>query len=70
MKPWVTKKIMEYLGEEESTLINYICKKLLEHATPENTEAALLLVLEEEASDFMIRMWRMLIYNVLVARGS
>lgn len=66
MRPWVTKKIVEYLGEEEIALIDYICEKLEEGANPENMEEQLRLVLEEEALDFMIRMWRMLIYNVLV----
>lgn len=67
MKPWVTKKITEYLGEEELTLINYICKKLSEHVTPDDMEGQLKLVLEDEAADFMVRMWRMLIYSQLTA---
>jgi hypothetical protein len=66
MKTWVKKKIIEYLGEEESTLIDYICKKLSEHTAPDILLELLLLVLEDEASDFVIRMWRMLIYNILM----
>eukprot|EP01127_Copromyxa_protea_P012037 TRINITY_DN309_c1_g1_i1.p1 TRINITY_DN309_c1_g1~~TRINITY_DN309_c1_g1_i1.p1 ORF type:complete len:283 (+),score=109.24 TRINITY_DN309_c1_g1_i1:1069-1917(+) len=67
MKPWITAKITEFLGEEEPTLVNYICKKLSEHAPPEETEKQLNLVLEDDAVDFMIKMWRRLIYHVLVA---
>jgi len=66
MKTWVKKKIIEYLGEEETTLIEYICKKLSEHTAPDILLELLLLVLEDEASDFVIRMWRMLIYNILM----
>jgi len=66
MKIWVQKKIVEYLGEEEMTLIEYICKKLKEHTPPDQILELLSLVLEEEASDFVIRMWRMLIYNILM----
>jgi RNA-binding protein 25 len=66
MKAWVKKKIIEYLGEEETTLIDYICKKLNEHTAPDTLLELLLLVLEDEASDFVIRMWRMLIYNILM----
>jgi RNA-binding protein 25 len=66
MKAWVKKKIIEYLGEEEATLIDYICKKLNEHTAPDILLELLLLVLEDEASDFVIRMWRMLIYNILM----
>ena len=66
MKQWVTTKITEYLGEEEPALINYICKKLSEHSDPHDIESQLRSVLEDEAVDFMIRLWRMLIYNILI----
>jgi RNA-binding protein 25 len=66
MNGWVKKKIVEYLGEEEQSLINYICKKLTEHTPPDLLLENLLQVLEDEASDFVIRMWRMLIYNILM----
>jgi RNA-binding protein 25 len=66
MNGWVKKKIVEYLGEEEQSLINYICKKLNEHTPPDLLLDSLLQVLEDEASDFVIRMWRMLIYNILM----
>jgi hypothetical protein len=66
MNGWVKKKIVEYLGEEEQSLINYICKKLGEHTPPDQLLESLLQVLEDEASDFVIRMWRMLIYNILM----
>jgi len=70
MRPWVKKKIIEYLGEEEQTLIDYICKKLTEHTPPDQLLELLLLVLEDEASDFVIRMWRMLIYNILMIQNE
>lgn len=66
MRPWVKKKIMEFLGEEEETLIDYICKKLTEHVSPEELLSLLAYVLEDEAIDFVIRLWRMLIYNLLM----
>lgn len=82
MKIWVKKKIIDYLGEEEQSLINYICKKLNEHTPPDlllgivilqfslinffNETGSLVQVLEDEASDFVIKLWRMLIYNILM----
>lgn len=66
MRPWVKKKIMEFLGEEEATLIDYICKKLTENVSPEELLSLLAYVLEDEAIDFVIRLWRMLIYNLLM----
>lgn len=34
IKPWVDKKIVEYLGEPEATLSKFICEQLLEHKPP------------------------------------
>jgi RNA-binding protein 25 len=28
IKPWVNKKIIEYIGEEEQTLVEFICQKV------------------------------------------
>jgi len=67
LRPWVSKKITEYLGEEEPTLIEYVCKKLHEHSPPQDIIAQLQHVLEEEASTFVIKMWRMLIYVMLMS---
>lgn len=36
IKPWVNKKIVEYIGEEEPTLSDFICQKVMEHSTPTN----------------------------------
>jgi hypothetical protein len=32
MRPWVSKKIADYLGEEEPMLIKYVLEMLGEHA--------------------------------------
>ena len=28
IKPWINKKIIEYIGEEEQSLVEYICQKV------------------------------------------
>ena len=28
IKPWINKKIIEYIGEEEQSLVDYICQKV------------------------------------------
>ncbi len=35
IKPWVNKKIVEYIGEEEPTLTEFICQKVMAHSKPE-----------------------------------
>ena len=34
IRPWVNKKIVEYIGDEEPTLSNFICEKVMAHSTP------------------------------------
>lgn len=35
MRPWIVKKIIEYLGEEEKTLTEFILTKLEQRALPQ-----------------------------------
>ena len=35
IKPWVNKKIVEYIGEEEPTLTEFICQKVMAHSKPD-----------------------------------
>eukprot|EP00026_Physarum_polycephalum_P003786 Phypoly_transcript_03800.p1 GENE.Phypoly_transcript_03800~~Phypoly_transcript_03800.p1 ORF type:complete len:653 (+),score=171.43 Phypoly_transcript_03800:39-1961(+) len=70
MKPWVTKKIMEYLGEEEKTLIDFIMSKISAHISPAEILQQLTLVLDEEADIFVVKMWRMLVYEMYTASSK
>lgn len=36
IKPWINKKIVEYIGEEEQTLVEFICQKVMAHSTPQS----------------------------------
>lgn len=36
IKPWVNKKIIEYIGEEEPTLTDFICQKVMAQSEPQN----------------------------------
>jgi len=65
MRPWVAKKITEYLGEEDRDLVDFIVKQLHEHPTPEKALEQLKVVLEEDALLFVIKIWRMLIFEIL-----
>ena len=47
IKPWVNKKIVEYIGEEEPTLTEFICQKVMAHSKPD-------VILNDVA---MVRMW-------------
>lgn len=63
VKSWINKKIVEYIGEEEPSLCGFICSKILAKSTPENILQDVAIVLEEEADVFVVKMWRLLIYE-------
>lgn len=69
MKPWVTKKMVEYLGEEEDTLTDFILTKLRARAPPQDILGELQAVLDEDADVFVVKLWRMLIFSSLKVVG-
>ncbi|KAK3091914.1 hypothetical protein FSP39_023680 [Pinctada imbricata] len=63
IKPWVNKKIIEYIGEEEPTLTDFICQKVMARSGPQNILNDVAMVLDEEAEVFVVKMWRLLVYE-------
>lgn len=64
IKPWINKKIVEYIGEEEQTLVEFICQKVMAHSSPKEILQDVSMVLDEEAEVFVVKMWRLLIYEI------
>lgn len=64
MRPWISKKITEFLGEEERTLVDYIVSSTQEHVTADEMLDRLQSILDDEAEMFVLKMWRMLIFEI------
>lgn len=64
IKPWINKKIVEYIGEDEPTLTEFICTKVHSHTPPDTILSDISMVLDEEAEVFVMKMWRLLIYEI------
>ncbi len=64
IRPWVNKKITEYIGEPEPTLTDFICSKVLAGSAPGAVLDDVQMVLDEEAEVFVVKMWRLLIYEI------
>ncbi|KAL5552903.1 hypothetical protein UlMin_040304 [Ulmus minor] len=64
MRPWISKKITEFLGEEETTLVDYIVSSTQEHVEANRMLQLLQSILDEEAEMFVLKMWRMLIFEI------
>lgn len=69
MAPWVKKKIVEYLGEEEATMVEFVLKKLAQHAPAREILAELQLVLDDDAEVFVKLLWRKLAFEAVRAAG-
>lgn len=64
MRPWISKKITEFLGEEETSLVDYIVTSTQEHVKAAEMLETLKSILDEEAEMFVLKMWRMLIFEI------
>lgn len=65
LRPWVRKKVTEFLGAEEQGMIEFIMRKVSSHTPPATILAELEGFIDEEAENFTLKMWRMLIFEVL-----
>ncbi|GAB2214235.1 hypothetical protein Droror1_Dr00018576 [Drosera rotundifolia] len=64
LRPWISKKIVEFLGEEENTLVDYIVSSTQKHVSAPEMLQLLESILDEEAEMFVLKMWRMLIFEI------
>lgn len=64
IRPWIVKKITEFLGEEEATLVDYIVSSIQDHVKASQMLDQLQSILDEEAEMFVLKMWRMLIFEI------
>ena len=63
IRPWVNKKIKEYIGQPNTSLTELICSKVLARSSPNSVLEGVQTVLDQEAEVFVVQMWRHLIYE-------
>lgn len=63
MRPWITKKVLEYLGEEDATMVKFILDKLTARAKPAAIVDELHAILDDEAEVFVKLLWRKLAFE-------
>jgi len=63
LRPWVAKKMAEYLGEEEPTLIDFVATQLEARAAPQKIQDDLAPVLEDDAQVLVLKLWRVLHFH-------
>ncbi|KAH8690758.1 hypothetical protein BGW36DRAFT_389273 [Talaromyces proteolyticus] len=62
LKPFVEKKIMEYLGVQEQMLVDVVEEHLRRHGPPQELVEQLAEALDEEAEVLVKKLWRMIIF--------
>jgi len=62
---WVAKKVSDLLGEAEPSLVEFITAQTAAHAQPEALLGELDAVLDDEAEAFVIKLYRMVIFETL-----
>ncbi|GIL52376.1 hypothetical protein Vafri_8264 [Volvox africanus] len=62
-KGWVSSKVQQLLGVPEPTLVDYVVKLLGQHTTPCMLHAELSPVLDNDTETFVIKLYRMVIYE-------
>ncbi|EQC26996.1 hypothetical protein SDRG_15209 [Saprolegnia diclina VS20] len=67
MAPWVEKKVAEYLGEADASLVTFIVTQLTNHATPSTLIDGLSPVLDADAEPFVVSLWRRLVFEAISA---
>ncbi len=70
LRPWVMKRIKEYLGTEEESVTNLIMKKVKKKCPPQEIEDATGTFLLSEAEGFVMKMWKILVFEQLKAENS
>ncbi|KAJ3018482.1 hypothetical protein HKX48_002858 [Thoreauomyces humboldtii] len=63
IRPWIRKKITEYLGEEELEVVEFVVELLHKHTPAAELLDEMMGALDDEAEAFVMVLWRMLIYE-------
>ncbi|ORX96105.1 hypothetical protein K493DRAFT_282272 [Basidiobolus meristosporus CBS 931.73] len=63
IQPFVAKKIVEYLGVEEKELVTFVTEHVRKHNPPQALVDELAMALDDEAPVFVMKLWRMVIYE-------
>jgi hypothetical protein len=63
IKPWIAKKVVLALGEQEPDLTTFICECVKKRSDPKKLVLDLSMVFDEEAESFITKMFRLIIYE-------
>ncbi len=69
-RAWIGKKIKEYMGVEEQSVVNMIIKILNQRPNPQVMCEKLKDILDEKTGEFVMRLWQTLVFeNMKIDEG-
>ena len=69
-RPWIGKKIKDYMGVEESSVVQMILRLLSTKPTPQNLKEKLKDILDEKTDEFVMKLWQTLLFeNMKIDEG-
>jgi len=66
LRRWVSNKIIEYLGEEEKTMIDFVLDQISKRCTSTKMLEEMGMVLDEDAEGFVRELWKILLDPALL----
>jgi hypothetical protein len=69
-RPWIGKKIKDYMGVEESSVVQMILRLLSTKPTPQTLRDKLKDILDEKTDEFVMKLWQTLLFeNMKIDEG-
>ena len=62
-RPWIAKKIKEYMGVEEPMMINIVLKLLNQKCTDKQLLGKINNILDDASEEFVEKLWRVLVFE-------
>jgi hypothetical protein len=62
-RPWIAKKINEYMGEEEPLMINIVIKLLMQKCTSEQLFNKMQNIMDDACDEFVEKLWRVIVFE-------
>lgn len=63
LRSWISKKVSEYVGMEEKSLVNFVVDRIAKKCRPSDLVNELKAALENDAETFVMKVWRSLIFE-------
>lgn len=62
-RPWIAKKMNEYMGAEEPVMINLVVRLLKQRCADRQLYQKVEHILDDAAEDFVEKLWRTLVFE-------